>query len=282
MKVKTLFKSVISFTVKYRLLWLIVLTATDAGLIIKYNFDNNFLSNYAEQYISESGKESDTAVQLATAIRNKLVAKRNSGSFIAPVFRFLRPTARQIAESGGDCADKSRLLITLLKLKGIDASKVALYDDQEKPRHAVVEVKIENDQEMAIDAYYGLYFPKPGGGYYSVWDIQQDESILKSRIDSLLAQGNDVRRPRLSRYPYHKYTYRQPRTINWDKSFVMQGLYTVLTTIFGQDAINRLERPYITERPALMLLAVCLFLQLVIAITYLPVINRKLLKTNES
>jgi hypothetical protein len=216
------------------------------------------------------------AIKFADHIRNTLIAKRNKGSFLSPVFRFLRPTAVQVCQSGGDCADKARLLIVLLDLYGVEATKVALYDDSGKPRHATVEVKIENGGKMAIDPYYSLYFPRPQGGYYSIADVSANDQILRARIDEIIARGNDQRRPRFSNYPYHKYTYRQPRTINWDKSVIMESVYHVLSVLIGSERVDQIERPSFVERPPLMLFLVVFSSGMMIFVLYVPPIDRRL------
>ena len=75
----------------------------------------------------------------------------------------------EVLEHGGDCADRSRLLIVLLRHEGIYATKVALHDSQGSPQHAVVSASIEDeDHSMVIDALFGMYFPKPEGGIVTV------------------------------------------------------------------------------------------------------------------
>jgi hypothetical protein len=185
-------------------------------------------------------------------------------------------------ETGGDCADVSRLLIIFLHLHGIHSSKVALYDSNLKPQHAVVEVDIENNNKMVVDAYYGLFFPKPLGGYYSLSDLKSREEILHARIAQLVALATDTQPPKLSRYPYNLYTYSHPRTINWDKSSARQFLYQTLKFLFGEEWVDSLERPYFVERPVLIMLYSIFLLQATLLLTYASRFRRWLSKEQKS
>ncbi|MGH1362046.1 MAG: hypothetical protein ACRBF0_00725 [Calditrichia bacterium] len=251
---------------------LILLTVFNIWMVWKYKQDNAFLLNWSKGQVLEDDKPSEKAIKLLTYIRQNLRTKRCPDSFLLPIFRFLRPTPRQIAVSQGDCADKSRLLITLLRLHDVPASKVALHDAEGVSRHAVVEAEIENNGRMVMDAVYGLYFPADSGFYHSR-DLQKDESLLRDRVAHLVDLGEDVLRPPLERYPYHKYTYMNPRSINWEKSIVTRIAYSVLHVFIG-DKTDTIERPFFVERPAIMLLIVGLFAQLGIVLTYLPALWR--------
>lgn len=260
-----------------RVFSLIILSIGALALILQYHNDNASLDTFASKKITNSTLPSETVIALAESIRQEIRTKRNPGYLLAPPLSVLRATPVQVAESGGDCSDKSRLLITMLRLKGIAASKVALYDAQDIPRHAVVEAVIENGNRMAVDPLYGLYFPRAEGGYYAVADIRKDASILTNRLAELVALGKDQKRPPLWKYPLQKYTYQQPRTINWDKSIIMQTAYKILKFVIGE-RVNHIERPYFVERPVLMLLYAVVGGILFILATWLPAIfrNRKL------
>jgi hypothetical protein len=263
--------------VKLRLPLLILFTIIAIGLFCKYHVDNEHLYQWSQQCLSEDDLPSRKTIKLLALIQQDIVDRQNVSSFIAPIFSLLRPTARQVIESGGYCAEKSRLLIVGLHLNNIHASKVALYDDNKIPQHAVVEVDIENNARMVVDPSYGLYFPKPDGGYYSLNDLKENEKILKTRIDKLIKLNIDSNRQELLNYPYQMYTYQQPRSINWDKSFAMNLLYRLLRFSIGE-SVNKIKRPYFAERPALIVLYGVIFLQAVLLVSYLPVFNLRIAK----
>jgi hypothetical protein len=272
-----LFSKLRNWFAKARIPLLVLLTIADIGLVWKYQDDNRYLYNFSKQFIEETDLLSEKVIKSVEFIRANLRTKEEPRAFLLPVFGFLSPPPREVADRGGDCADRSRLLITLLNLHGIKASKVALYDGEGIPRHAVVSAKVENNQVMVADAVYGIYFPKPEGGYYSVNDLKLDEGILRHRVEEMVAWGSDGQRPRMENYPYEKYTYRRPRTINWDKSIPMKLIYNGLKLIIG-DKVDHIERPSFVERPALMLLYACIGLQLMLLLTYIPPVNRFLVR----
>lgn len=252
----------------FRIILLVVLSAAALALWAKYLLDNKRLFAFSQKYVAAWDTPAEKVVKLTEMIRHNVRTKRNPGYLGLPVFRFMRATPCQVTESGGDCSDKARLLIAMLRLHGVRASKVALYDDKGKPRHAIVEAHIGNGEKMAVDAIYGMYFPKPDGGFYSVSDISNDEQLLRQRVKALAAK--DTKRPYLATYPFHKYIYRQPRSINWDKSIFTRWMYRTLHGLIGE-RVNKLERPYLVERPALMLLCGILAMISMIALSGLPI-----------
>jgi hypothetical protein len=221
----------------------VVSAAVDVSLVAKYVADDALLENLVE--LEATAPPSEKVVALVAYMERHVERRPTTDASFLPGLTVLRPTARQVFEKGGDCADRSRLLIELLKREGVVASKVALYDRAGVPRHAVVEVDTEHGS-MAVDALYGMYFPKPGGGYYSVWDINRDESILAGRVRELAEV-----QPAVREYPLETYTYVSPRTINWDKSATMRLAYRGLRAMFGS-SVDRWARPSIVEDPVLL------------------------------
>jgi transglutaminase-like putative cysteine protease len=246
---------------------LIALTLVDAALVVKYVSDNRALAEFSRPHLGEARSASDKAKALSTAIRTSLPSNPNPRSFVVPVFRMLRATPRQVIEGGGECGDKSRLLIALLRLEGIESSKVALYDDAGIPRHAVVEVELEDGSRMVVDPLYNLFYPRPEGGYYSIRDMAADKSILWDRIEAMNALGKDGFQPAVKWYRKKQNTFRNPRTINWDKNALSRLAYRALGAVLG-DRVNRLKRPYFVERPALTVLYAVLGLQGLVLVAF--------------
>ena len=219
----------------------------DGALLAKYAADDAVLDDVIE--LDGNMAPSQKVTALVNYIESNVPKVETTDESFLPGLSVLRPTARQVLEKGGDCADRSRLLIELLKREGVSASKIALYDRQGVPQHAVVEAVIEDaDRAMAVDALFGMYFPNPRGGYHSVADINRDEAILAARIAALGPSQADI-----STYPIDRYTYASPRSINWDKSPLMRWLYRGLRAVMG-DAVDDLSRPAIVEDPVLMTL----------------------------
>jgi hypothetical protein len=227
----------------------------DCALAAKYLADDAVLDRVVD--IDPNLPPSRKVLTLLDYIERNIPKTVTTDESFLPGLSFLRPTARQVLEKGGDCADRSRLLVELLKREGVRASKVALYDRDGVPQHAVVEADIEDaDGEMVVDALYGIHFPDSRGGYYSVSDIRDDESILVERLRAVAST-----QPYTRDYPVDQYTYASPRTINWDKSWAMQQLYRGLFLVMGP-RVDRLERPAIVGDPVLMTLVAAVGLQL--------------------
>lgn len=221
--------------------------------------DREFLSDLADRIADPSSPPSEQIKQMVRFMR-ELPAVPNNSYLVLPVFKPLRPTARQVVEKGGDCADRSRLLVRLAELRGIDGSKWALYSADQQPRHAVVEVQTESGP-MVVDPLFGLWFPRTDDGYYGIEELQDDESILLDRIGQLMDLGEQPGANKLEYYPVDLYTYAHARTINWDKSIFMRSAYRVTRTMVG-DRVRTLARPTIVEKPALMLFWALVLLQL--------------------
>lgn len=252
---------------------LIILAAASVGLFWKYYSDTRHLQQFAAKYVTGEELPSEMTLKLVRGIRRDLPSPANTGYYLLPVFDFLRPTAFQVSQTGGNCADKSRLLIVLLRQYGVRSQKYALYDDAQVPRHAVVDVEIEDRRRMVVDPYFGLYFPREEGGYYSLQDLKADEGILRARIAFLTAERSDTLGPRIARYKFDRYPYRHARSINWDKAGWSRQIYRWLKSFMGEQ-VDELTYPYIVERPEVVVLLGAVFLELLIAATLIPALRR--------
>lgn len=216
-----------------------------------YRRANTFLEGLADRIISPDAPPSVQALAMFEYMR-RVPLRTNNDYFLLPMFVFLRPPAMQIATDGGDCADHSRLLITLLGTHGIHGSKWALYDRNGDAKHAVVEIDTELGK-MAVDPYFGLVFPRPDKEYYAVRDLKDDPRILRDRVTELMAQRERPGVVDLKYYPLNSDIYDNARTINWNKSASMKWLYRFLHAIIGVK-VDYITRPAWAERPSLMVL----------------------------
>jgi len=230
---------------------LAVLVGIQGVAFDRYADDQSYLKHFLDQRVSPSLPPSEQAKQVLSYFRGK-PTQQSREYFLLPVFAFLRPSPRQSLNQG-PCASRSRAMIALLALRGINASKWALYSEDWQSQHAVVEVEIENHGRMAIDPLFGLWFPRPGGGYYGIDDLQKNPEILRGRIRSLLVQGSDTGFASLRHFRFDRYSYDHPRTINWNKSYLMEHAYWLLHALIG-DRVDRLPRPSFVEQPALMVI----------------------------
>lgn len=213
--------------------------------------DQRYLSRLLDQVADRSLPPSEQAFRVVAFLRDKPYHHNDSYLFF-PFLRLLRATPRQVAEDGGDCADRSRLLMVLLQIRGIPASKWALYTPDGRPVHAVVEVELEKGK-MVVDPLFGLWFPRPEGGYYGIRELKQQPEILRKRIETLISLGERPGRVNLTKYPMNRYVYTYARSINWQKFRGMSVAYSLLRVFLGNKA-DEIYRPRFMEQPALVIL----------------------------
>jgi hypothetical protein len=234
--------------------------------LILYRRDQRFLRELIDRIASHALPPSEQVKCIVASLGDKPFEHSNK-FFLASIFRFLRPTPRQVAESGGSCSDRSRLIVALLHLRGIGASKWAIYSPDQVPCHAVVEVETESGK-MVVDPSFGLWFPRPGGGYYGVEDLRKHPELLLQRIQELLAKGSLKGLGNLEFYPLDKYVFTHARTINWDKNWLSRLLYRLLHRVMGTK-VNETSRPAWAEQPALMIIYTGLLVELLFLTSWL-------------
>jgi hypothetical protein len=215
-----------------------------------YVREQRFLAAYLSRVADPSRPSSEQIKDVVLSLKEMSDAN-NDSYFLFPMFGFLRPTALQVIQHGGDCADRSRLVVALMRLRGISASKWALYNARGESVHAVVQADVESGN-MVVDPLFGIWFPKPrSGGYYSILELRQDPNILSQRITELRAQGLEPGADRLEAYNSKDYIYSYARTINWNKSPIMKYSYGLLSWGMGR-RVDELKRPAFAEEPPLM------------------------------
>lgn len=240
------------FMVGFRMLMLVFgfLLCCQALVLVRYWEDHRFLETLAAQITDPTAPPSEQTKQILTYFRGK-PRRTNFSYFMLPVFDFLRPTARQVAEHGGDCADRSRLTLILLQMHNIQAEKWTLYTADGHARHSVVEVNTEQGK-MVADPLFGLFFPRPEGGYYSVSELRSDPDLVRERVIEMESHHQEPLAAQIERYPVSVYSYRYAKTMNWDKSPATRLVYRALRKLIGGRA-DDLRRPVWPEEPALVI-----------------------------
>jgi hypothetical protein len=157
----------------------------------------------------------------------------------------LGPTPRQVFEAGGDCADKSRLLSTMLGEVGIDSSLAMQYPCPDcDPVHTVVYAETGHGVTVA-DPVYDIVFPDGKGGLLPVAALVQDDKALHSRLTEL----RDLRgsTDKIAFYEEKTHHFRYATTINWNKNELLRTVARALTALDIEP--RRLFRPAILENP---------------------------------
>ena len=239
-----------SIVLRILTLTLVLSLFAQAIILTRYWEDHRYLESLAARIIDSSVTPSEQTKQILTFFKGK-PRRTNTSFFMFPFLDFLRPTARQVAEQGGDCADRSRLTLILLQLHDVSAEKWTLYSKEGQAKHSVVEVTTEQGK-MVADPLFGLFFPRPSGGYYSMAELRADPSLVQERVSEMEAVHQEPLAAPIERYPVSAYPYSYARTMNWDKSLVTRLLYRTLKVFMGNRA-DDLRRPVWPEEPALVI-----------------------------
>ena len=121
---------------------------------------------------------------------------------------------------------------------------------------------------MLVDPLFGIWFPKPQGGFYGIHDLRQNPRILSQRIADLRQRGINRGAVILDTYDFHEYVYSDPRTINWSKSSILRLTYRALHHFWG-DRVDEFPRPAFTAEPSLMVLYAALGLEFLLGMGWL-------------
>ena len=247
------------------------LLGVQALSIIHFLNEERYLSDLMDRIVPRSLPPSEQAIKVVESLREKADID-NPSYFLFPIFGFLRATPHQVMEQGGECGDRSRLVIRLLSVRGIKASKWALYSKEGKSVHATVELEAESGK-MVVDPLFGLWFPRASGGYYGIRELRQSPGILHDRIHSFIAQGKRPGTRDLRTYPLDDYSYEYAKTINWDKWVGLSSLYKALRVIMGT-SIDDLQRPVFVEAPQLLVVMIAAAFQGGLVILYFAVVRK--------
>src|SRR5258707_1675617 len=150
---------------------LVLLVGLQSVSLAYYLREQQVLAAYVARVVGPGLPPSEQVKALVLSLRDKS-GEGNEGYFLLPVFRFLRPTALQVIENGGDCGDRSRLLIALLPLRGIQSAKWALYNGAGESKHAVGQAQVGSGG-MVAGSPFRTWVPKAYARHYSITHVRQ-------------------------------------------------------------------------------------------------------------
>ena len=227
-----------------------VALGTAAGVVLlSYSQDRRRLRGIALEVCGGAPKDGRAVAVLNHWIYANRGFAKNRHRF---VHRKLGPTPVQVLEHGGDCADKSRLLIAMLQTVRVPSTAVMLYDTAGGvATHTVVEARVAGAR-IAADPVFDIVFPDGRGGFFGIRDLRALPARLPQRLDELVAERGAA--DKVSHYKRETESYRWPRTINWEKNGVLRALARGLRLFVDEPAL--LPRPRILEDPKLLVGAV--------------------------
>jgi hypothetical protein len=169
----------------------------------------------------------------------------NDQYFLIPA---LGPTPIQVLQSGGDCADKSRLVSAMLWQLGINSGLVQIFPCRDcGPIHTAVESEYESGR-MVVDPIWNVDYPSGDGKFLGVQDLA-GSSRGREHIHDLRARRGAG--DKIQYMPDAEATFDYARAVNWRKNVLSR------TAAFGLRMLGytpeQMLRPHFLEDPKLAL-----------------------------
>jgi hypothetical protein len=180
--------------------------------------------------------------------RNQGFAK-NDRFFLIPA---LGPTPIQVLESGGDCADKSKLVSAMLWQLGIASGLAQIFPCENcGPIHVFVEAEYEYGR-MVVDPLWDIDYPTADGRFLGIQELA-GTSRGREHVAGLQWQRGIA--DKIRNMPQVDANFDFARAVNWQKNVFTRALADGLR-LLGY-APESLLRPHFLEDPKL---AIALFL----------------------
>ena len=217
---------------------------------VSFALDESSLRKKSAEIAGSKTTSAEKTLVLLNWVHEIRQTRENDRYFLWPR---LRATPMQVLESGGDCADKSRLLTALLRHVGVPATMVMCFDPKTAAStHTVVCASLEDGSTMVVDPAYGLYFPR-GERFAGLAELRREPGILDARLAVLRDQLTPT-------HPVHAYNpatagYSQASSLNWNRDGFMRTVHAVLYPSWG-DELYSLPRPLFLEEPKLFIACV--------------------------
>ncbi len=259
------------------ILLLCALAMLQGKVLSIYFADQHYLDALARAAVDPSASKSEQAKELMYVFKDE-PEEWNKSYILFPVFKALRATPRQGLEQGA-CSSRVRSMIALLRARGIEARRWVLYSPSGKPSHAVLEADVETGP-MVLDPLFGIWFERPGGGYYGIEDLRNNPSLLTDTLHREAPGRPPFGFGHLHLYPVQKYGYARATTLNWEHNLALHYAYRAMRPVVGS-SLDRISVPNFTEQPALIIAFGLIPIEALL-LFIVVMFGRKLLSTNIS
>jgi hypothetical protein len=167
-------------------------------------------------------------------------------SYTNPLYRFLKARPLDVLERGGFCGNKSRLLVTLLDLRGIGARVAYLYNEAGNAEPdigqpyvtAFVEVNL-NGRWVVADPYLGVVFRNVTGAPATAAELASDPALIRVATPAW--------------YEPEFFNYREIRGIRWGKFPLGEEIRRGIALLTSPAWANGIHYPWWAHRPNLVL-----------------------------
>jgi hypothetical protein len=228
------------------------------GLFVDWQHDNAIIHQQAIMITWNLSTDSTRIHSVNEWVYHNQGFDKNYNYFILPA---LGPTPIQVLKSGGDCADKSRLVAAMLNNLNIEAGLVMISSCLHcQFIHTVVEARHERGR-MVVDPIWNVDYPAPDGSYLGVRDLS-GTNLGRERIAQLQRQRGAT--DKIAAMPATEATFDHAVSINWDKNIVTVTAATMLK-LLGHSP-ETMFRPRFLEDPKLFLIIFCICIGAVVLV----------------
>jgi transglutaminase superfamily protein len=214
-----------------------------------YMHENQALDRFMHDRfaVAQGATETDVVGQL-TAYLGSLPGEETTArvGYLNPLYRFLKARPEDVLQYGGFCGNKARLLVTLLKTRGIEARVMYVFNPEGWTRPdvghpyvtAIVEVGLGGRWVIA-DPYIGTLFRRGDGLPAAATDLAADPALVRAQAPSW--------------YSSDFYNYRELRGIRWCKFPLGERVHDLLGHVLSPASVNAFHYPWWAQRPNLLI-----------------------------
>ena len=182
------------------------------GLSMSWDNDNAVLRQKAMEVTTGLDRDSARIIAINDWVYRNQGFGKNEGYFLISA---LGPTPLQVFASGGDCADKSRLVAAMLDEISIKAGLMMISTCLGCGWiHTIVEAQYESGR-MVVDPIWHVHYPAGNGKFLGVQELSGTDFGRRRVVELQQIRGVD---DKIARMPLTEATFDYAVAINWKKT----------------------------------------------------------------